>query len=334
MPMSGSSGEAQASFEGIRHHQTAGLIEVLRDTLWTDTLFVQRRYREKATGFPESLQFLASIQAVKAVDDKLTITEYFTHLERDRSLGVSGAILRLLLGVDTPYRREVFAYIRQFSILGGSVVYKPTVRLRTAESAVRNYLIDLGIVSYDSAASCYRLAQEHSSLYASAQEGFKATPPSELKRRLEAQEALGWRVEQEIMRFERHRVGRRLEKQVKQISVRDVAAGYDVLSVTRCEDGATVPRYIEVKAVSANDFQFFWTANEVAMAKLFGSWYYLYLVPIVSGGRVDVDNLQVIADPYKVVLGSGSKWFVETGVMKCSLESENHDDDLSDKVKQ
>jgi len=325
--MNDSSNGAKSNFEGLRHQQTSILIEVLRDTLGADRGFVERKYRERAIGFFETLAFLASIQAVKVHGDRLLITKDFTYLEKERSLGTSGAVLRLLSEKDTPYRQEMLEYINQFRVSDGSAILRPTVESRSADSAVRNYLIDLGIVSYDSTAECYRLNGENSGLFACAQQRHKGVLPSELKRRMQAQEELGQKTEAAVIGFERLRVGSQYAQRVEHIGIRDVAAGYDILSVTVCKNGTVVPRYIEVKAVPVATYRFYWSANEIAMAESFGNWYYLYLVPVKSGGQIEVDSVHIIEDPHAEILGPRSVWNVETGVVKCNLDPRREQDD-------
>jgi len=319
MHMSDSLRGARPNFEGLRLSQTTVLLEVLRNSSRAERGFLERRFHERASGFPETLAFLMSIQAVKAVGDTLTITEAFRCLEQERAGEPAAAILQMLLQADTPYRCEMLAYLRRFSIQDGTATYRPSVELQSAESAVRNYLIDLGVLSYDESAACYLVAREHSNLYAFAWQERERVSPAQFRQRMQAREALGLRAELEMMRFEQLRVGSQFENRVIHIGAQDVAAGYDILSVSVCEDGSTMPRYIEVKAVPVDSQRFFWSENEVAMAEVFGAWYYLYLVPVVADGRIAADAVHIVQDPHAAVLGPGSKWIVETGIVQCRL---------------
>jgi hypothetical protein len=322
------------SFEGLRLTQTTVLVEVLRSSSRAERGFVERRFHERASGFPETLAFLMSIQAVKAVGDTLTITEAFGCLEQERAGGPAAAILQMLLEADTPYRSEMLAYLRRFRIQDGTATYRPSVELQSAESAVRNYLIDLGVLSYDESAACYVVAREHSNLYAFAWQEGQGVSPDQFRQRMQAREALGLRAELEMMRFERLRVGSQFENRVIHIGAHDVAAGYDILSLTLARDNSVVPRYIEVKAVPTATYCFCWTENELAMAKLFGTWYYLYLVPVGPGGCIDAENVRIISDPHSAVLGPGSGWIVQTGMVKCSLSSTGQDNGLHGEVQE
>ena len=71
--MGDSSGGAQSSFEGLRQNQAVVLLDILRESTRTERSFVERRYCEKASGFPETLAFLTTIQAVEEAGDGLRI---------------------------------------------------------------------------------------------------------------------------------------------------------------------------------------------------------------------------------------------------------------------
>lgn len=66
------------------------------------------------------------------------------------------------------------------------------------------------------------------------------------------------------------------KKKPIQISATDDYAGYDILSYKK--DGSK--KYIEVKATNSNpkDFTFFFTANELEAAKIYGADYHIYVV--------------------------------------------------------
>jgi hypothetical protein len=70
------------------------------------------------------------------------------------------------------------------------------------------------------------------------------------------------------------------------------------------------------------------------MAEVFGAWYYLYLVPVVADGRIAADAVRIVQDPHVAVLGSGSNWIVETGVVQCRLAPDAQRDELCDEVEE
>ena len=102
---------------------------------------------------------------------------------------------------------------------------------------------------------------------------------------------------------------------MRHVSRRDVGAGYDIESVTVLLRGEYEARYIEVKAVSSEDLNFFWSANEIEVAKELGTTYYLYLVPVSKRGKLDLAKLKTIQDPYTKIyqrrrkLDNSTVWF-------------------------
>lgn len=307
-------------FEGLRQGQVRVLVKVLRGTEVTAREHLRRRYNEEASGFDETFAFLTAIGGVKSVDGLPSLHPALASIEPDDDAGISRATLCMLAESSTPYRREMRGYLGRFRVKQGAVVYRPSEQARSAESAVRNYLIDLGVVEYDSIARRYVILPQHSGLYAESVHPHRRMSPAQLKTRLLACEALGFRAEEEVVAYERGRVGSRFEHEVQHVAAQDVAAGYDVLSVTVGGEGNITPRYIEVKAVPPETWRFYWTANELVMAETFASWYYLYLVPSGPSGYPDIAGVRILADPFSAVLSAGSEWTVERGVVRCYLD--------------
>lgn len=320
--MSGSSELNSSEFDGLRHHQVAVLLQVLAESELAAEKHLERRFLERAPRFKETLAFLTGIGAIQNVDGMLSTTSAFETVQLQDPIETQGAVLSLLLHQDSAYRREMLDYIQRFGVVDGTAVYAPSVEARSAESAVRNYLMDLGIVSFDGAKEHYVLRREHSCLYALARRSHRMVSPAQLSDQIRAREDIGLRAEKQVLCHERQRVGERFKDQVDHVAVRDVTAGYDILSVTVCEDGDVVPRYIEVKAVPPEDYRFYWSANEMDMAQMFGAWYYLYLVPVSTGGGFNIGSLRMLSDPHKAVLGPGSEWIVEKDIVRCSLDTD------------
>ena len=73
---------------------------------------------------------------------------------------------------------------------------------------------------------------------------------------------------------------------VRQISVEDSTAGYDVESFFGKASDLTKPdKLIEVKGTTTNEFGFFWSKNEIKAAQKYGQNYWIYVV-------TNIDNLE------------------------------------------
>jgi hypothetical protein len=94
---------------------------------------------------------------------------------------------------------------------------------------------------------------------------------------MEADAANGRIAEDWVVDFERRRLnGHPLLAQIRRISSENVAAGFDILSFSTTS-ALFHDRYIEVKS-RALPVRFFWTSNEMAVAKERGETYCLYIV--------------------------------------------------------
>ena len=101
----------------------------------------------------------------------------------------------------------------------------------------------------------------------------------------------------------------------------NVAAGYDIKSFESKQDknGLAIPRFIEVKAVASINYRFYWTRNEIEVAKQLRNRYYLYLVPISGKNGIDIQGLMKIKDPYLNVYKTSLKWIRTDELIAFSL---------------
>ena len=125
-----------------------------------------------------------------------------------------------------------------------------------------------------------------------------------LKKQLEAQEEQGAKAEEFVINYESRRLRNHLKvSTIKQISVIDVTAGFDILSFKN-EQSQMYDLFIEVKSYVGNP-HFYWSENEIETAKLYEDKYCIYLVDATK-----VDNSeyqpQIIKNPAKNVLNNQS----------------------------
>jgi len=127
----------------------------------------------------------------------------------------------------------------------------------------------------------------------------------QLMRTLEDQAKKGEEAELFVMEYETKRLG---GKNPKSISTIDVAAGFDIMSYESI-NSTDFDRFIEVKAIGKN-ISFYWTANEVAKAKLIGNSYYIYLVDM-NQAKVDI-NYSPLIIPNPAAAITLPKWLIES----------------------
>lgn len=118
----------------------------------------------------------------------------------------------------------------------------------------------------------------------------------QLLAKLEDERVIGEKGEEFVLMYEKKRCPFTLQQQrkIKQISVIDASAGFDILSLN--DEISQTKRYIEVKTYSGN-VHFYWSSNEIESAKLRSDKYYLYLVDY---SQIEKDNYVpiVIQNPY------------------------------------
>lgn len=116
---------------------------------------------------------------------------------------------------------------------------------------------------------------------------------------LERERIIGEEGEAFVLAFERRRCpfSAKQQQKIKQISIVDASAGFDILSLENEKSDAK--RYIEVKTYSGK-VHFFWSANEIDNAKLRGASYFLYLVDYDKIKNINYEPL-MIANPYYTI---------------------------------
>ena len=314
--MTGSSPARSDAFDGLLWGSVWSLVCLLREAQYTRVERIEALHSQRAVGFQGALRFLLDLRAVRLANNHLQLAPALESLaEADARRWIVEQMLRR--GGD--YRSGVLLYLRQFTIAEGEPTFSPPEASRHLDSDVRNLLMGMGIVLRDDRRDCYTVAPEYMTLYAAAQEPPSRTPPRALLAAREARESLGLRAEQAVVESERNRLGEEFSDRVLHVALVNVAAGYDIRSLTVGDDGITLPRYIEVKAVSSSSLQFYWSRNEMAVAKHLADWYFLYLVPVTVGGRFDMRSTRVIPNPHLAVFESSGEWLTESEVVRCWL---------------
>lgn len=312
--MGGSS--TPSPFEGVSLRAVVALVRAIQVSSLRTQQRIERVFSKSAEGFAAVLSFCRRLGIVRVSDGSLTVGAEVPGATGD---AFSEYVLHRLFGGRNRYRSEVYRFLRRFRIKDGEVSYASPISRRWHERACRNFLMEIKLVVHRPDRGEYLLSSEHVSTYAAARDSSGNTSPAALQAAMRARSKVGLAAEVAVMRFEKSRVGPDLAGEVKHIGLTNVAAGYDIRSVTTGAGSQGMPRYIEVKAVSAESFSFYWSRNEVDLAEVLGQHYYLYLLPVDRRGNFDFAALKMIADPHVVVMGSPSDWTVEEGVRKCGL---------------
>lgn len=315
--MNGFSAEHAAILAQVRPLQIFCLLEILQSASVRQRAFVSARFEERATHFQETVQLLEDLRWVQA-DGELIVP---THEAVARIVAASeterGLVLADALVEDAgPYESLFAHYLGQFERRDLDFVYQPTGERRLQESPVRDFLMELGAVAHQPLGDFYVLTEPFSYLRLWARNVQGPADQAELDRRAQARHELGRAAELAALDWEKRRLGSTWSSRVRHISDRSPASCYDIQSVTLAGT-ASQPRFIEVKAVATETYQFHWTAAEIEAAQMLGTRYFLYLLPVRGSGTFDLEKMKVIQNPFADVYQSPAEWSKMEAVVVC-----------------
>jgi hypothetical protein len=312
--MNDSLGQRTSVFEGLKWKNVLLLVDVLRGCDLQTPNYIEKRYKEHASHFAQTFDFLTRIGLVKQRKGMLVLREELPATHNTNFLSV---ILGYLVLSKSRYNSEIIRYLEKYAFVGTQVSYRSNERTRSKESAVRNFLMEMGVIEYIRHDECYIVSPKHLCFYIQTRQEYMRCSPLRLTAKAEACDEVALAAEKAVVVFEKERVGPHLSHLVEHVALSNAAAGYDILSVAAETPTDTTKRFIEVKAVSPSSFQFFWTRNEIEVARLLGPLYYLYLVPVGADYEICRDRFVIISDPYANVFGHEGKWVIETDVVLC-----------------
>jgi hypothetical protein len=206
-------------------------------------------------------------------------------------------------------------YFLQFNSSKGAFCHRPPLVDRLRESGTRNFLMDLGVVTYRATDDTYVLEQSGFELYIWATVE-SSTSAQRFRAESQSRTELGFRAELAVVDYERSRLGPEWASRVEHVSATKPFACYDIKSVS-VQAGQASDRFIEVKAEPADLHRFYWSASEVEAARLLRRSYFLYLLPTLGDG-FDFERLLIVQDPITSVYDNRQDWDIEENVIICT----------------
>lgn len=315
MPTTDSSASS-AKLAHITFGQVEHLLRTLRGRTHTEGAYISQRYAERGRFFDETLGLLVSLGWAVLDATSVTLTETGQDaadaLEAPEELrrGLATAVLTK----PTTYQPACREYLRHFSKHGGTLAYAPEGEAALAETDARDFLVGLGVVERNAHEGRFELTPLGLEVYLRAREVERHPSPEDVEQRALASTTIGRLAELAALKYEQERLGGELAHHVRHIAASWPTAPYDIRSVTVAE-GSLMPRYIEVKAVSADDWHFYWSVREIEVAELMGAAYVLYLIPY--DGEPRVRGMRIIENPAIAVLKNPAVWSVTPDVLSC-----------------
>jgi hypothetical protein len=280
--------------------------------------FVRRAYDERAQHFSETLEFLTQLSWIEPTqhdDIRLTSTASAVCGSLSDEQLLRQAILTALMSRPSAYRMALGRYVRKFNVDGGRLKYRPSLSERLHEKPIRDLLMDLRAVEYNASNDTYEMTHSGGPLYVWAKNVARSRSHDAYDGSQKRREELGFEAELAALEYERKRVGPELAPKVEHVSAQQPFACYDIKSFT-VSGSEIAERYIEVKAVSPESLQFYWSRAEIDIAQVLASRYFLYLLPYRAGAGFDAEGLRIIADPYSNVYAC-EDWETEEDVIIC-----------------
>jgi len=316
--MSASSDKQLEQFANLETKQIQCLLNILFQSTMHGKHFVETAYSERAQNFVETLQFLKDMNWVKERHGELALSDAgsTTYAAVQDDAEIRKRLTEALISEESPYRADIADYLMRFSLSGSNLTYRPSLSERLQQSSLRNFLMDIRAVTYRAIDDTYLLDEGAVDLYVWAINFRRSTSKEMLRFDTEHKEQLGIAAEIAVLEYEKDRVGVRWAYKIEHISAGSPFASYDIRSVTVRGDYAAT-RYIEVKAVPLDSYQFYWTRSEVEIAQLLKSKYFLYLLPLATSGGFDLKKILIIDDPYSTVYQNSKTWQIEENVIVC-----------------
>jgi len=301
-------------FEGLKFSNCVSLLEALGGH-GSSIEHLTRKYSEYSTRFDETLNFLLATGLVNKRGNRILLGRLNTTSEtkdQDKASiynSISRTLMARLISSSNSFATEVRAFLGNFKMQDGKLRFRPSFNANMQSANLRNFLMELDILE-GNADSGYVIKDDNVVLR-------MITMPSrsigrhEYLEILKKREDLGRRAEIEIIELERKRLANypSLVRSIQHIADDDIGVGYDIGSFEGPDSRSeSAERLIEVKAVSILSFEFHWTLNELKKARTARRSYYLYLLPVGSGGKFATADLLVIRDPFIRVFKNTKVW--------------------------
>lgn len=204
-----------------------------------------------------------------------------------------------------------------FNDRNGNIIIKRHVFSLTLAS-IRNFLITNNVITRNNMGD-FNISSKFEDFF--TKEIFAQTNSKTLEELLEQkmrQQEQGLKAEEFVLNFEKNRLkSHPFVNMVKRISDFDVAAGYDIVSFTTDTD-VYYNRFIEVKSYRGFK-QFFWSENELDIAKFKGDQYFLCLVNMDKILDKDYEPEFIQAPANKIF--TDNEWMVTSSLYRISSTS-------------
>jgi hypothetical protein len=260
--------------------------------------------------FDETLSFLEELKIITATSTELIPSRVFFRSFSTISNFKKQLLIALIYSKGTLHNHTE-AFMVNFRKEKGEVLFYPTQAEVIKYSEIRNLLQELEFIFINNETRKYFINSDLHYLFFEFVYK-KGISSDSLKCKLEENDDLGLKAEEKVIEYELNRLTNidLNSNEIEHTSKINVLAGYDIKSFENYLDNNVrkIVRYIEVKAVSSYDYNFYWSRNEKETAYSLGESYYLYLLPVTRYHNFDLSRMKIINDPFKNVYMNKTEW--------------------------
>lgn len=273
--------------------------------------YIKNVYREKSTHFDENLDFLCKVNLLCVNRNRITFNKKFGRFKKKKSLNeneIKEAIIEQISTNKRFFNSHIKPFLIHFNLIENDIIFELIGRNLTRFSAIRDFLVDLEIVDFEKSTRICRFNNRFTYLFEFATRR-KSLSPNHLKKIRDKQEKLSSQAEKFVFEIEKSKFSSnvKLQKKIELTAAYNINAGYDIKSF-EIVGGVIEDKFIEVKSVSKNDYRFFFTKNEMRIAKLKKNEYHLFLLPVLENCKFDIENAIVIRNPMKYLYNENNNW--------------------------
>ena len=301
------------SLEKIKLSQLQILCNVIAESDIRHINYIRSKYSESALWFDETLLLLQELKVVSNISSELMPLKIFPY-KLNSLIDFKKQFLSILFSSNGEVSKQLKRFLMNFQFQADKISFTTTPSDKIKFSSIRNLLLELEFIMVSPDKNSYFMNPEYHELFIQHFSKRKVSPKT-FKKQQEEKEGIGLNAEKAVIEFEVRRLSEIScsSNEIEHIALTNVSAGYDIKSFENYLDNdlKKIERYIEVKAVSVEDFKFFWSRNEIAVAKFFREKYFLYLLPVLSEDTFNMKKLMIISDPYNNVYSNHLEWHKE-----------------------
>ena len=286
-------------YENINYNNIENLYYLIKkDSNYLDSVKIQ--YLRKNKFFLETLNFLIDINLVQVENNTLIIIK---NLDKNFKKNLFYSLIK-----KPDYGSCLKSYIDNFTSNEELTnFFKPDPLYNNLTIDLRNFLISSKTIKYENG---YYILIDESILILLKKKEFS---PQDLQKVIDKNNLIGLEAEKIIYNEEKNKFAK-LNSNLKpdHISLRDVSAGYDILSYQKNNDNFE-KIFIEVKAVSRSNYTFHLSVQELQTAKRYKGSYYIYLLPVDPSKKegFDLDKILKINNINQNIINNKTDWCID-----------------------